>query len=169
MEKIRACFFTGHRRLPAARVDEIKNLIWDEAERLINDYDVRYFISGGALGFDTIAAETVAELRELYPHIRLVLYLPCYDQSKRWDKKSRMRYDDMLDAADDILYVTESGYVDGCMQKRNMRMIEDAFFCIAFCILNSSGTGATIRTAADFGDKVINVADRMYEECESCI
>ena len=159
MEKLRSCFFTGHRRLPAARIDDIKDLIWDEAERLIIDYDVRYFISGGAIGFDTIAAETIADLRELYPHIRLLMYLPCYDQSKRWDMKSQRRYDDMLKKADEILYVTESDYVDGCIQKRNMRMIKDAFFCIAFCTQSRSGSGATIRHAEGVGDRVINVAD----------
>lgn len=164
MEKLRACFFTGHRRLPESRLDEIKELIWDKAEKLIIDYDVRYFISGGALGFDTIAAETIAELRELYPHIRLLMYLPCYNQSKIWTAQNQKRYEEMLDAADEILYVTKSDYVDGCMQKRNMRMIKDAFFCIAFCTQSRSGTGATLRFAKESGDKVINVADILYED-----
>ena len=164
MDKLRTCFFTGHRRLATTRVDEIKDIVWDEAERLIIDYDVRYFISGGAIGFDTIAAETIAELRELYPHIRLVMYLPCYDQSKRWDAKSQRRYENMLKSADDILYVTESEYKDGCMQKRNMRMIKDSFFCIAFCMVSGSGTGATMRYAQTAGDRVINVADILYKD-----
>ena len=45
---------------------------------MITEYGVNTFIDGGALGFDTIAAETVIEMREKYQNIKLVMYLPCY-------------------------------------------------------------------------------------------
>ena len=161
MEKLRACFFTGHRVLPVNRTEEIRQLLREHIERLIIEYDVRYFISGGAIGFDTEAAEAVIEMREKYPHIKLVMYLPCYGQSSRWDAKKKYRYRLILSKADETVYITEGEYEDGCMQKRNARMIQDAFFCIAFCMKTASGTGATLRAARD--NKIINIVDEMYE------
>lgn len=46
------------------------------------------FLAGGALGFDTIAAQIVIKLKKKYPHIQLVLILPCRSQSKYWSKKN---------------------------------------------------------------------------------
>ena len=40
-----------------------------------------YFGAGGALGFDTIATQTVLHLKERYPHTKLILVLPCIDQA----------------------------------------------------------------------------------------
>ena len=163
MENIRTCFFTGHRRLPTKRLDEIKNALSSEIERLIIEYDVRDFISGGALGFDTVAAEAVTEMREKYPHIRLLLYLPCYGQSKKWGYKQKYRYNMLKANADEIIYVTEGEYTEDCMMKRNLRMIKDAFFCIAFCIMHNTGTGITLKNAKEVGVRIINIADEIYE------
>ena len=35
-----------------------------------------YFGAGGALGFDTLAAQTVLDLKKDYPQIKLILVLP---------------------------------------------------------------------------------------------
>ncbi len=45
---------------------------------------------------------------------------------------------------------------------RNMKMVEDSFFCIAFCILSKTGTGQTIRLAEAHGNRIINIADDIY-------
>lgn len=162
MDKLRTCFFTGHRRLPDGRKEDIKTCVAENIERLITEYNVRDFISGGALGFDTIAAEIVVEMKKKYPHIRLLMYLPCYGQSNKWDKNSKYRYRMILSHADEVIYVTQSEYSDGCMQLRNMRMVKDAFFCIAFCLVKSSGTGATLRHAGSVSAHIINIADEIY-------
>lgn len=164
MNKLRACFFTGHRRLPAARTDEIKSSLSENIERLIIEYDVRDFISGGALGFDTLAAEAVIEMKKKYPHIRLLLYLPCYGQSKKWGYKDKFAYQLLKSRADEILYVTEKEYTEDCMLLRNLRMIKDAFFCITFCIMQGTGTGLTLKNAEEVGAHIINIADEIYED-----
>lgn len=38
---------------------------------------VVFYGAGGALGFDTIAAQTVLEMKNEYPQLRLILVLPC--------------------------------------------------------------------------------------------
>lgn len=162
MDKIRTCFFTGHRRLSAERREEIKSSLLNNIEKLIVEHDVKNFISGGALGFDTLAAEAVREIRYKYPHIRLLLYLPCYGQEKKWSAKQQYRYNLMKAGADEILYVTEGEYTDKCMLLRNLRMIRDSHYCIAFCVMERSGTGLTIKNATEVGVKVINIADEIY-------
>ena len=162
MNKLRTCFFTGHRRLKSERLDEIKELLAVNIEKLIIEYDVRDFISGGALGFDTVAAEAVIKMKEKYPHIRLLLYLPCYGQSKKWGYKQKYRYNMLKANADEILYVTEKEYTDDCMLKRNLKMIKDSVFCITFCIMSNTGTGLTLRNAEEVGTRIINIADEIY-------
>ena len=74
--KNRRCCFTGHRFISNEHMDKIeKNLpivIRTLAERGITE-----FLSGGALGFDMIAAKAVIREREKNGDIRLVLALPC--------------------------------------------------------------------------------------------
>ena len=114
------------------------------------------------LGFDTIAAETVIEMREKYQNIKLVMYLPCYGQSKMWKESEQFRYRIVLSKADKIIYITESVYTDDCMKLRNLKMIKDSSFCIAFCLMQKSGTGFTLRNAENVGIEIVNIADEMY-------
>lgn len=162
MEKLRTCFFTGHRKIANNRLDEIKRQLAENIEKLIIDYDVKNFISGGALGFDTIAAEAVIEMKKKYPHIRLLFYLPCYGQEAKWTDNQKFRYRMALSKADEILYVSEE-YTDDCMRLRNLKMIRDSFFCIAFCILSATGTGLTLKNAETAGLKITNIADEIYD------
>lgn len=163
MDKLRTCFFTGHRKIANRKIDIIKKKTAETIEKLIIEYDVKNFISGGALGYDTIAAETVIEMRKKYPHIKLFLYLPCYGQSANWTDSQKFRYRMMMAYADEAIYVTEDKYTENCMKLRNMKMIKDSFFCIAFCILSNSGTGLTIRNAEVAGANIFNIADEIYE------
>lgn len=54
------CCFTGHRNLPAGKIVKILDR---EIENLI-DKGVTHFISGGALGFDQIAASLIIYKKE---------------------------------------------------------------------------------------------------------
>lgn len=74
MESRTACF-TGHRELPTDDLPEISKRLEDTLVKLI-EQGYRYFGAGGALGFDTLAAQVVLRLRERYPQIRLILVLP---------------------------------------------------------------------------------------------
>ena len=65
------CCFTGHRRIPPEAVAPLRERLEAEIESLIRQ-GVRYFGAGGALGFDTLAAEAVLDLKAVYPFIRLI-------------------------------------------------------------------------------------------------
>jgi uncharacterized phage-like protein YoqJ len=163
MEKEYSCFFTGHRKLPQRRISEIKELLTRKIEYLIEEKGVESFIAGGALGFDTLAAETVIELKEKYDFIKLYLYLPCYDQSKLWSVNDRYKWRIIMAKVDDYQYITEGPYYDGCMQKRNYKMANDALYGIAYCVLSKSGTGLTMNYAEKIGNIVENIADELYQ------
>lgn len=75
------CCFTGHRHIPEEDYEILKQRLQQEIERLIAN-DVYYFGAGGALGFDTLTALTVLELKKQYPFIKLILVLPCPEQAK---------------------------------------------------------------------------------------
>ena len=75
----KTCCFTGHRDLYDDAI-EIKQNLKKAIITLIKN-DVSNFITGGARGFDTLAAETVIELKKSYPEIQLILALPCRTQT----------------------------------------------------------------------------------------
>jgi len=56
--------FTGHRKLLANKIEYIIKRLSDEIENLIRQ-GVTDFISGGALGFDQIAASLVVAKKEM--------------------------------------------------------------------------------------------------------
>lgn len=162
MDKMKTCFFTGHRKIADNKIEDIKKKLTDNIETLITNQDIENFISGGALGFDTMAAEAVIELKSKYPHIKLIIYVPCYGQSSKWTSLQKYRYRTILSKADKIVYITEEGYTENCMRLRNIRMVKDSFFCIAFCIYSKTGTGQTLRRANAEGMRIINIADELY-------
>ena len=78
--RVNTCCFTGHRIIPSGEKETIRNLLETAIEKAIQD-GYRFFGAGGALGFDTLAAQTVLTLKQQYPHIRLILVLPCINQA----------------------------------------------------------------------------------------
>ena len=121
---------------------------------LIEDFGVTDFIAGGALGFDTLAETVVLELRRIYPDIKLRLYLPCRDQTKKWRAADAAVWERILNEADDYRYITDGNYVSGCMQARNREMVNDAYYGIAYCTHDRSGTASTIKYAVSLNRKI---------------
>lgn len=133
-----------------------------EIIRLINS-GIDTFINGAARGFDMLSAETVIEMKKEMPdmakNIRLILYLPCTDQNKSWNYQDKLRYNMLITQADEYIFVTNSSYTDGCMKKRNYKMVDDSCACIAYCTSKRSGTSQTMNYAEKCGCEVINLAD----------
>lgn len=72
--KDKTCCFTGHRKLPTEKLNKITDELEKTVIGLIAD-GYRFFGAGGALCFDTVAAQTVIRLKDKYPKIRLILVL----------------------------------------------------------------------------------------------
>lgn len=150
------CCFTGHRKLPANKIEYIIRRLNEEIERLIKE-GVTIFLSGGATGFDQLAASLIAAKKEMGYDIRLELALPCRDQDKKWSEKQKDLYRYLIESADEVNYISET-YTDGCMKKRNFYMVDHSAYCICALLNDISGTGQTVRYAQRKKLRIINVA-----------
>ncbi len=157
-QNFKACFFTGHRAIDSNNKQLISYLREEILDKINSGITV--FIAGGALGFDTLAAEQVIDIREDYTKIRLCLYLPCTDQDADWCEADCARFEKIKEQADEIRYITQRGYIRGCMKKRNRAMVVDADCGIAYYVKKSSGTAQTIKMAQEKGIDVINIAQK---------
>lgn len=152
-----SCCFTGHRLIKNS--EELQKKLLTVLETLIKD-GAEDFYAGGAIGFDTIAAEAVLRLREKYPHIRLHLVLPCCrdEQTKYWTAAQKEEYDRILSLADTAEYISDAYSLD-CMKRRNARLAElaDCFVCFYDKKRPAGGTFQTLRMAEKKGIKIINL------------
>ncbi len=157
-----SCFFTGHRFIADDQVEPLCQLL---LRCILDRYaeGVRYFVNGGALGFDLLSARTVALLkREHTPDIKLILALPCRDQTARWSgvhgaADFLRQYHEVKGQADAVLYIRDF-YEDGCMRERNQYMADRCGRCIAYW--NGStrgGTAQTVRMAQKRGIPLWNL------------
>lgn len=148
--------FTGHRELPVLKLISIKSKLKATLKKLI-DEGYCYFGAGGALGFDTIAAQAVLELREKNPQVKLILVLPCLSQADRWNEKEKKIYADILNKADKVVY-TSQDYTRGCMFKRNRHLVDNSSVCVCYLTEDKGGTAYTVDYANKNGLRVINIA-----------
>ncbi len=152
-----SCCFTGHRTIENR--EELQKRLLTVLEMLIKN-GAADFYAGGAIGFDTLAADAVLRLRKKYPHIRLHLVLPCRrdEQTKYWTAAQRAEYDRIFSLADTAEYMSDA-YSPDCMKKRNARLVKLADCCV--CCYDkrktAGGTVQTLRMAAKKGIKIINL------------
>jgi len=151
----KSCCFTGHRSAIVFEPEVAQRLI-TEIENLINQKGVELFITGGALGFDTLAAMSVLGLKGKYPFIKLMLALPCRNQAERWGVDEKQLYNDILQRADVVHYVGQV-YSEDCMYKRNDFMLDNAKYCICYLRQLKGGTYYTAQRAKKLGRELITI------------
>lgn len=156
--ELKRCSFTGHRRIPPAHLAALPMHI-DAALTAFYVMGCRDFYTGGAMGFDTLAAERTILFRKEHPDVRLILMLPCRDQCKNWPSEDVRRFGEILAECDAYRYVSET-YDPRAMYRRNMELVGVADACIAYVNREKSGAGQTLRAARRAGLTVINLADR---------
>ena len=157
MTKNTTCCFTGHRALGKNFSNE---KLYEAVLSMVEGCGVNTFICGGALGFDTVAAEAVLRARDEGYDVKLHIYVPCSNQNAKWNESQKQKYKEILEKADYVDMV-DRPYFDGCMKIRNYKMVDNSAYCI--CYYNEpesrpSGTGQTVRYARRSGLTVINVA-----------
>ena len=154
--KEKTCCFTGHRDIPLLQLPIIKSKL----EKTIIEYIEKgycYFGAGGALGFDTLAAQTVLKLKETYPQIKLILVLPCLTQTRGWKEADVKEYERIKSLADKVVYTSQE-YTRGCMFKRNRHLVDFSSLCIAYLTKDEGGTAYTVKYAKQSGLNIINLA-----------
>ena len=159
---MKVCAFTGHRPKSFPwKYDEtapgcvaLKKVLAEQITALADD-GVTGFISGMALGVDLWAAQTVLDLREKNPILKLYCALPCEDQEKKWPAVKQKLYHSILKQADDIHWESKS-YTPDCMLNRNRYMVDHSSILLAvYDGTYRSGTGMTVRDAQRKRRKII--------------
>lgn len=153
------CCFTGHRAISYIHEERLPNLIERHICKLVAD-GVYRFVTGGALGFDTMAAKAVLRLREKNERISLIVIAPYAGQADSWSDRDRFEYERIKNAADDFICL-EAGYSKGCMRRRNHAMVDMSGVCVSYLLRDKSGTSQTADYAAQSGLKVINLAEEL--------
>ncbi len=167
MHRENSCCFTGHRRIH----DDLKprlDMLLDEVINSLTDKGVRYFICGGAFGFDMMAEQAVVRAIIHDADIKLILALPCVNQTEKWKTDTRegmdavREYQRIKGYAYSIRYVSANESYN-CMKKRNQYMVDHAGCLIAYCALNHrrSGSVQTFRMAQKAGIAIVNLMDYM--------
>lgn len=149
------CAFTGHRKIEDRHKGNIEDLLL-RAITFAYDSGCRIFATGGALGFDTLAAKLIIRFRMSHPDVRLVVVLPCKNQSESWSSHQVNMYEYTLFNADEVEYVSDE-YTDGCMKERNRRLADMCDMMIAYVSRPYSGSAQTVRMATNDGKIVYNL------------
>ena len=165
MMKNQTVCFSGHRRIPAEQLEAIGQRLKKEIVAMIESGS-EIFLAGGALGFDTLAAQTVLDLKSDYPQIQLHLFLPCLSQTKGWSATDVRIYEDIKSKADTFCYTSEE-YTRGCMQKRNRALVDGSCACICYLTESKGGTAYTVKYARKNGLRIVNLGEADTEKEEA--
>lgn len=112
--------------------------------------------SGMALGADTVWAEAIIALKQVYlRRVRFVAHVPMPQQPDRWPAPAQVHYRELLAQADEVCtYGTE--YTSQVMQARNVGMIDAAEMLIAvYDGSERGGTANAVRYAREIAKPVI--------------
>ena len=158
----KGCCFTGHRKIPENELPNLQKRLQKAVKGLLKQ-GVTIFYTGGALGFDTLAAQAVLNARRFHPQVKLILALPCRDQGGRWEERDRLLYKSIKRRADEVVYVSEQ-YTRGCMFERNRYMVDHSDICICYCTSGEGGTAYTVRYAEKKAIPIVNLAGEGWKE-----
>ncbi len=156
VDRSKVACFSGHRNLPQDCTELQANL--EKAIVELIERGIIFFGSGGAVGFDLLAATTVLKLKEDYPHIRLVMVLPCppEQQSSYCNDEQKKRYYEILEQADKVRILSPQ-YTDKCMHYRNRHMVDCSAYLICYLRQHSGGTFYTVNYAERKGLNILRL------------
>ena len=156
----KTCAFTGYRpsKMPwgydetDARCAEFRFRLREALEYLIGQ-GYTDFLSGGALGFDQMAARIVLSLRDKYPWVRLIMVIPFDGQADKWSQEQHRRWLEIIEASDKVIHLSHS-YDKGVFFRRNHYMVNHADLLLAAYDGQPGGTAGTIAYAKRHGVRV---------------
>jgi uncharacterized phage-like protein YoqJ len=160
----KSCCFTGSRAIRGVDIESLGITICKQIEYLIKEKNIKYFLCGGAVGFDSVAGFSVINSRGKYPFIKLILVLPCEDHFARWGNNN-MRAFDLLQSNADFKISCEATYTIDCMRTRNRCLVDFSDYCIYYKNNEfSKGTKYTLNYAVLNNKKTINIMNSLQED-----
>ena len=159
----KACAFTGHRpnKYPylfdekSAPYRALVSRLRTEVQALIQD-GYTHFLSGGALGVDTLAALLILDMKKENPDLTLEMAVPCPQQADRWPEPDRRTHAFLCESAD-VLTVISPFYTPFCLFERNRFLVSRADALIAVYDGTPGGTRMTLSCALDEKKRIVIV------------
>lgn len=146
------CAVSGHRKIDnTLDVERLKNIFIS----LIKEANIRTFLIGMAVGFDTICFNLLEEIKKT-ERIKIVAVIPCEKQDINYSAEQKKEYVRMLSVADEKIYVSLE-YTKECMLKRNRYLVDNSSIIIVYERRKNSGTSYTKSYAIKKGVSVIKV------------
>ena len=163
-ERACSCCFTGHRVMSKSERKEVlfrlrSTVLYFVSKGVVN------FRAGGALGFDTLAATMVVDLKRSDDRIKLILDLPYEGQDEKWSDTDKRIYKFICDNAD-VINVSEKKpssrqKATELLYKRNKALVENSDYCI--CYLKKKGRSGTAYTV-DYAKRLDREIINLYNE-----
>lgn len=158
------CCFTGHRDLPVHKTGEIAANTAREVRSLIINRGIRFFGVGGAIGYDTLAAQVLLGLREtVFPQIRVVLVYPFDGFTSLWTPQQKADYCSLLPKYDKIVCVSDTAGKQAYLA-RDRHLVDGSAYCISYCTRRNGGTAYTLRYAKSQGLEIHNISGFTLDE-----
>ena len=158
-KRMETCCCTGHRDIPHSLEAPLKTAFKEQVGLLLAQ-GVIYYGVGGAVGFDTLAAEVLFELRVEHPQIKVILVYPFNGFDSRWQEGQRTRYRALLPKYDKRVCVSRTPGREAYLM-RDRHLVDCSAHCVAFCSRSYGGTAYTMRYAKKNGRQVYNLAERI--------
>ena len=153
------CCFTGHRTLPPAVLETIRAKLRNRVLGLLAE-GVLYYKVGGAVGFDTLAAEVLFDLRQEHPEMRVALLYPFDGYTATWKQEQMAHYRRLLPCYDEVVCVSPPPRrAADAYLLRDRRLVDGSGVVVAYCTRRSGGTAYTLRYAQRAGCRVYNLAE----------
>ncbi len=158
-DSITTVCFTGHRRIPDDKKKAVASMLADILLRLY-ERGARVFKAGGAVGFDTMAAHAVFDLRVKMndPSVRLELCLAAPDQADKFSRYDAIIFNMIRENSDAVSYASDKSNTKS-YYARNRTLVDGSDVCVAYCTKNKGGSYYTCTYALTHGVEFINVAD----------
>lgn len=154
--------FSGHRRIPNDNTGyDLNNpcayYVKNWLIKILQEQAPSKCISGVALGFDQVAAETCIELR-----IPFVAAVPCDDQDRLWQEEDKRFYKELLKQAAEVVVVSPGLYYPAAMQIRNCWLVNHSDKIVALFDGSRGGTYNCLSYAKICNKEVIRIDPRKY-------
>lgn len=156
----KTCCFSGHRIIAQASIPlimvKLDLAITDMIKRGVTD-----FITGGAIGFDMLAAKAMARRKDQGADIRLIMALPFPGHDVLWKDEQREELEILMAQADEVHYIAQrpnkQTAIKSCYYQRNKYMVDRAQYVVAACRKIQSGTAQTLNYAMRQKKTIIHI------------
>lgn len=156
--------FTGHRPDKIGGYDNekpqrtllVNNWLEEVTRRIIEKFGDVNFISGGAQGVDTMAAEIILQHKEKYKdkNIHLTMAIPCPQFGEDWPEEAKNRLQYIIKQSDKSLFVRDNYTGPIVLDLRNKWMVDNSSIIVAVWDGSLGGTRNCFKYAQEMQKKI---------------